>query len=158
MFGKIKKMNKRIDIQELEPKGYRGMLVLESYLQNCGLSKTHLHLIKIRASQINGCAFCINMHTQDALKDGETITRIVLLDAWRETESYTEEERSILAITEEVTLINQHGLSDASYETAKKYFDDHYIAQVIMAVVTINGWNRIAISTQKLPDIISPES
>ncbi|MCT1530505.1 carboxymuconolactone decarboxylase family protein [Sphingobacterium daejeonense] len=145
-------MNKRINIQDLEPKAYRGMLALESFLNSCGLSKTHLHLIKIRASQMNGCAYCINMHTQDALKDGETAARLFLLDAWRETESYSSEERIILAITEEVTFIHKHGLSDKTYDEAKKIFDDNYIAQIIMAVVTINGWNRIAISTQKLPE------
>ncbi|VTP95681.1 carboxymuconolactone decarboxylase family protein [Sphingobacterium daejeonense] len=145
-------MNKRINIQDLEPKAYRGMLALESFLNSCGLSKTHLHLIKIRASQMNGCAYCINMHTQDALKDGETAARLFLLDAWRDTESYSSEERIILAITEEVTFIHKHGLSDKTYDEAKKIFDDNYIAQIIMAVVTINGWNRIAISTQKLPE------
>lgn len=145
-------MNKRINIQDLEPKAYRGMLALESFLNSCGLSKTHLHLIKIRASQMNGCAYCINMHTQDALKDGETAARLFLLDAWRETESYSSEERIILTITEEVTFIHKHGLSDKTYDEAKKIFDDNYIAQIIMAVVTINGWNRIAISTQKLPE------
>jgi len=145
-------MNKRINIQDLEPKAYRGMLALESFLNSCGLSKTHLHLIKVRASQMNGCAFCINMHTQDALKDGETAARLFLLDAWRETESYSSEERIILAITEEVTFIHKHGLSDKTYDEAKKIFDDNYIAQIIIAVVTINGWNRIAISTQKLPE------
>ncbi|WP_099371349.1 carboxymuconolactone decarboxylase family protein [Sphingobacterium sp. 1.A.5] len=145
-------MNKRINIQDLEPKAYRGMLALESFLNSCGLSKTHLHLIKIRASQMNGCAYCINMHTQDALKDGETAARLFLLDAWRETESYSSEERIILAITEEVTFIHKHGLSDKTYDEAKKIFDDNYIAQIIMAVVTINGWNRIAISTLKLPE------
>jgi len=145
-------MNKRINIQDLEPKAYRGMLALESFLNSCGLSKTHLHLIKIRASQMNGCAYCINMHTQDALKDGETAARLFLLDAWRETESYSSEERIILAITEEVTFIHKHGLSDKTYDEAKKIFDDNYIARIIMAVVTINGWNRIAISTQKLPE------
>ena len=145
-------MNKRINIQDLEPKAYRGMLALESFLNSCGLSKTHLHLIKIRASQMNGCAYCINMHTQDALKDGETAARLFLLDAWRETESYSSEERIILAITEEVTFIHKHGLSDKTYDEAKKIFDDNYIAQIIMAVVSINGWNRLAISTQKLPE------
>jgi len=145
-------MNKRINIQELEPKAYRGMLALESYLQNCGISKIHLHLIKIRASQINGCAFCINMHTHEAIKDGETPARIFLLNAWRETESFTDEERIILAITEEVTLIHNHGLSDETYDNAKNVFDDNYIAQIIMTAVTINAWNRIAISTKKLPE------
>lgn len=142
-------MRKRIDIQKIEPKAYAAMLALESYLQNASLSKTHLELIKIRASQINGCAFCINMHTIDALKMGETQQRIFLLNAWRETNLFTEEEKVILSITEEITLISKNGLSDKTYEEAKRLFEENYIAQVIMAIVTINAWNRIAISTNK---------
>lgn len=145
-------MNKRINIQELEPNAYKAMLGLEQYLSNCGLSKTHQHLILIRASQINGCAFCINMHTSDAVKDGERPERIYLLNAWKEADIFTEEEQVILAMTEEITLITKNGLSEDTYQKAKEIFDDHYIAKIIMAVVTINGWNRIAISTQKLPE------
>lgn len=141
-------MEKRMDISKLEPAAYKQMLGLENYLQNSQLSKTHLELIKIRASQINGCAFCINMHTVDALKQGETAQRIFLLNAWRETTLFTEEERTILAMTEEITLIHQNGLSDETYKQAERFFDANYIAQIIMAVVTINGWNRIAISSR----------
>ncbi len=137
-----------MDISKLEPAAYKQMLGLENYLQNSQLSKTHLELIKIRASQINGCAFCINMHTVDALKQGETAQRIFLLNAWRETTLFTEEERTILAMTEEITLIHQNGLSDETYKQAERFFDANYIAQIIMAVVTINGWNRIAISSR----------
>src|SRR5690606_5673990 len=108
----------------------------------------HLELIKIRASQLNACAFCINMHTIDALKQGETSQRIFLLNAWKETSLFTEEERAVLAITEEVTLIHQNGLSDAVYKQAEQVFNQQYIAQIIMGVVTINAWNRIAISTR----------
>lgn len=140
-------MENRINIQTLEPNAYKAMFGLESYITNSGLSKTHLELIKIRASQINGCAFCINMHTTDALKQGETAQRIFLLNAWRETELFTPEEKVVLAITEEVTLINQNGLSDKTYSEATAMFDENYIAKIIMAVVTINAWNRIAIST-----------
>lgn len=140
-------MENRINIQTLEPNAYKAMFGLESYITNSGLSKTHLELIKIRASQINGCAFCINMHTTDALKQGETAQRIFLLNAWRETELFTPEEKVVLAITEEVTLISQNGLSDKTYSEAIAMFDENYIAKIIMAVVTINAWNRIAIST-----------
>lgn len=143
-------MQKRLNIQELEPNAYAAMFGLENYLHNCGLSKSHLELIKIRASQINGCAFCINMHTNDALQQGESAQRIFLLNAWRETELFTAEERVILAITEEVTLITQNGLSDKTYSEAIALFEPNYIAQVIMAVATINAWNRIAISTNKV--------
>jgi AhpD family alkylhydroperoxidase len=141
-------MEKRLNIAETEPVGYKAMLGLEGYLATTQLTKTHKELIKIRASQINGCAFCIDMHTKDALKNGETNQRIFLLNAWRETDVFTAEEKAILAITEEMTLIHQHGLSDASYQQALQFFDKNYVAQIILAVVTINAWNRIAISTQ----------
>lgn len=142
-------MEKRIDIQQLEPDAFKAMFALENYLQNSRLSKTHFYLIKIRASQINGCAFCINMHASDALKQGETAQRIFLLNAWKETGLFTEEEKTILAMTEEVTLISQNGLSEHTYRLAKQFFDENQIAQIIMAVVTINAWNRIVISTRK---------
>ena len=142
-------MENRIDIQQLEPDAFKAMFALENYLHNSGLSRTQLYLIKIRASQINGCAFCINMHTTDALKQGETAQRIFLLNAWKETGLFTEEEKIILAITEEVTLISQNGLSDETYRQAEQLFSGNQIAQIIMAVVTINAWNRIVISTKK---------
>lgn len=143
-------MKKRINVAALEPNAYKAMRGLEEYLQQTNLSKTHLELIKIRASQINGCAFCINMHTTDALKQGETVQRIFLLNAWRETSLFSEEERVILAITEEVTLISHSGLSDNTYEAAEKLFSANQIAQIIMAVVTINAWNRIAVSSRTI--------
>ncbi len=142
-------MEKRIDIQQLEPDAFKAMFALENYLQNSRLSKTHFDLIKIRASQINGCAFCINMHASDALKQGETAQRIFLLNAWKDTGLFTEEEKTILAMTEEVTLISQNGLSEQTYRLAEQFFDENQIAQIIMAVVTINAWNRIVISTRK---------
>ncbi|WP_343570783.1 carboxymuconolactone decarboxylase family protein [Sphingobacterium sp.] len=142
-------MEKRIDIQQLEPDAFKAMFALENYLQNSRLSKTHFYLIKIRASQINGCAFCINMHASDALKQGETAQRIFLLNAWKDTGLFTEEEKTILAMTEEVTLISQNGLSEQTYRLTKQFFDENQIAQIIMAVVTINAWNRIIISTRK---------
>ena len=140
-------MENRIDIQKLEPNAYKQMFALENYIQNSQLSKTHLELIKIRASQINRCAFCINMHTTDALKHGETNQRIFLLNAWKETELFTDEEKVVLAMTEDITLLHQQGLSDETYKKAETIFDKNYMAQIIMAIVTINAWNRIAVST-----------
>src|SRR5690606_14216095 len=97
---------------------------------------------------INGCAYCIDMHTKDAVKHGETSQRIFLLNAWRETNGiFTEEEKSALAITEEVTLIHQNGLKDETYQNAIQFFSENQIAQIVMAVVTINAWNRIALSS-----------
>lgn len=141
-------METRLNIQKLEPQAYKAMYALEAFLAGSQLSKSHKELLKIRASQINGCAFCIDMHSKDALKQGETTQRIFLLNAWRETDLFTEEEKAVLAITEEVTLIHQHGVSDATYAIAKQFFDEHYIAQLIMAIATINAWNRIAISSR----------
>jgi AhpD family alkylhydroperoxidase len=142
-------METRIQIDQVEPNAYKAMFALEKYLQQSELTKTHKELIKIRASQINGCAFCIDMHTKDALKQGETAQRIFLLDAWRETELFTEEERALLEITEEVTLIHKNGLTSETYNKALKFFDENYFSQIIMAIATINAWNRMAISTHK---------
>lgn len=140
-------MEKRINITEIEPEATKAMYGLESYLSKSALTKTHKELIKIRASQINGCTFCIDMHTKDALKTGETIQRIVLLNAWREVNDlYTKEERLILALTEAVTLIHQGGIPADLYKEASETFDENYLAQIIMAISTINSWNRIAIS------------
>lgn len=141
-------METRLNIQELEPQAYKAMYALEAFLAGSQLSKTHKELLKIRSSQINGCAFCIDMHTKDALKQGETTQRIFLLNAWRETDLFTEEEKVVLAIAEEITLIHQHGLSDETYARAQQFFNTNYIAQLIMAVATINAWNRIAISSR----------
>lgn len=142
-------MDQRFDMGQVLPKAYQAMYGLESCITQSGLSKTHLELLKIRASQINGCAFCLDMHTKDALKQGETNQRIFLLNAWRETSLFTEQEKAVLAITEEITFISQNGLSEETYILAKQLFEEDYIAKIIMAVVAINAWNRIAISTNK---------
>lgn len=139
-------MQQRININSIEPNALKAMMGLETYIAQVAISKSLKELIKIRASQINGCAYCIDMHTTDALKNGETNQRIFLLSAWRETHTiFTEEEKMVLTITEEVTLIHQDGLKDETYEKAQKLFTDNQIAQIIMAVVVINAWNRIAI-------------
>lgn len=145
-------MEKRINVAALEPAGYKALLGLENYLANIDINKTLKELIKIRASQINGCAFCINMHTVDARKHGETEQRIYLLNAWREVHDlYTGEERAVLALTEEMTLISNGGVSDETYQNAKAFFNDNQLTQIMLAIVTINGWNRIAITTQQQP-------
>lgn len=142
-------MEERIQIDATEPDAFKAMNALEGYLQKSQLSKTHRELIKIRASQINGCAFCIDMHTKDALKQGETPQRVFLLNAWREADLFTDEERILLQLTEEVTLIHQEGVSDDTYQKALAVFGKNYLSQLIMAITTINAWNRIAISTHK---------
>jgi len=142
-------MEKRIDMDQLLPDAMKAMYVLSGSTVKSKLTHIQKHLIKVRASQINGCAFCIDMHTKEALKIGETQQRLFLLNAWRETSLFTEEEKALLAVTEEVTLISQVGLTEATYNSALKYFGEETLAQIIMSVVVINAWNRIAISSYK---------
>lgn len=145
-------MEKRININTVAPQAYKAIFALEGYLAKAEISKKLKELIKIRASQINGCAFCINMHTKDALKNGETDQRIFLLNAWREALGFfTEEEQIVLAMTEEITLINKEGLTDDTYDKASAVFSENQIAEIITAIATINVWNRIAISTRMQP-------
>jgi AhpD family alkylhydroperoxidase len=144
-------MNTRVNILQTQPEAYKAMMGLEKYIASTSLDPIHKELIKIRASQINGCAYCIDMHTKDARKLGLTEQRIYLLNAWKEAKSlYTEEERVILAMTEEITLIQNH-LSDATYNKAMELFDESYVAIIMMMIVTINAWNRIAIATEMQP-------
>ncbi|UIR56973.1 carboxymuconolactone decarboxylase family protein [Sphingobacterium sp. SRCM116780] len=143
-------MEKRIKIDQVEPVGYKAILGLEKFIESTPLSRTHKELIKIRASQINGCAFCIDMHTKEARKAGETEQRIYALNAWRDTSFFSEDERAILALTEEVTLISNH-VKDETYQAALKVLGETYLAQVILAIITINAWNRIGIATQLMP-------
>jgi AhpD family alkylhydroperoxidase len=143
-------MSNRINIGKVEPAAYKAIMALEHYLETTGISPLHQEMIRVRASQINGCAFCLDMHTRDARKAGETEQRIYLLNAWRETSFYTEEERAILALTEAVTLITQ-GVSDEVYDQAVKVLGEQKTAQVIMAATTINAWNRMGISTKLQP-------
>ena len=143
-------MNNRIKINQAEPEAYKAMIALDSYVNSTTLTQKHKDLIKIRASQINGCAFCIDMHTRDARKAGETEQRIYGLNAWRDTPFYDEQEQAILALTEEVTLIAGH-VCDETYNKAAELFDKAYLSNVIMAIININGWNRIGIATNLQP-------
>ncbi|MBW8683808.1 carboxymuconolactone decarboxylase family protein [Chitinophaga rhizophila] len=145
-------MKQRFDMSKVAPEGYKAMFGLEKYLQGTQIEPLHKELIKIRASQINGCAFCIDMHTKDARKMGETEQRIYALNAWRETPFFSPEERAILALTEEVTLISNH-VSDATFNEAISLLGEELTAQVIMAAVVINSWNRIAISSLLMPAV-----
>ena len=143
-------MQQRINIQKLQPEAYKALASLEKYLSSTSLTVIHKNLIKIRASQINGCAYCINLHTREAQKANETDQRIFLLDAWKEVTLYSEEEKALLALTESVTRITGH-VSDEVYGEAARFFDEIYLAQIIMAIVAINSWNRIAITTRLQP-------
>jgi AhpD family alkylhydroperoxidase len=139
-------MKPRIVIPKVAPEAYQAMLDLEKYIATTSITPVLKELIKIRASQVNGCAYCINMHTADARKLDITEQRIYLLSAWREADVYTEEEKAVLALTEEITLISNH-VSEETYENAAKYYDEKSLAEIIMMIITINAWNRIGIAT-----------
>lgn len=140
-------MSSRLNITTVQPAAYKALLHLENYLSTTTLTPQQKHLIKLRASQINGCAYCVNMHTREARKDGETEQRLNLVCVWREAQGiFTEEEQLLLAITEEITLIHQHGLSDALYAQSIEMFGEEKTAQIVMAVIIINGWNRLSVS------------
>jgi AhpD family alkylhydroperoxidase len=140
-------MEQRINIEKMRPESYEAVLTLSTTLNKSSLTPIQKHLIKLRASQINGCSFCLNMHTKEALRVGETQQRIFLLTAWKDTSLFTEEEKALLALTEETTLIHAHGVSTETYNKAKQFFSDETIADIIMSTVMINAWNRIAVST-----------
>jgi AhpD family alkylhydroperoxidase len=140
-------MRDRVNIEEALPGVWKTMYALAGAVSKTNLTPIQISLIKVRASQINSCAFCINMHTKEALKNGETQQRLFLLSAWRETQLFTAEEMSILAITEEVTLIHRNGVSEKTYKEATAFFSEETISQIIMNVVMINAWNRISVST-----------
>ncbi|MCA0231491.1 MAG: carboxymuconolactone decarboxylase family protein [Bacteroidetes bacterium] len=141
-------MSNRVKIQNAFPEAWKAMYGVETTLANTNISLTTKELMKVRASQLNQCAFCIDMHATSALKNGETAKRLLLLDAWKETDLFSEEEKAALAVVEDITLIHQGGLTEATYQNAQKYYDEKSIAQLIMVSVVINSWNRIAISTQ----------
>ncbi len=142
----------RMDLKQVEPKAYQALYALERYLGSSQLLPTHKELLKIRASQINGCAYCIALHTREARAAGESDQRMHALAAWHEAPYFTEEERAILALTDEVTRISHHQVSDRVYDEAARLFGDNYLAQLIMAIIAINAWNRIAITTRMTPE------
>ncbi|MDE3197237.1 MAG: carboxymuconolactone decarboxylase family protein [Acidobacteriota bacterium] len=145
-------MEPRIDYMKVLPKeALHPLYALEHYLRKCGLEKNLMELIKMRASMLNGCAFCIDMHSKDARAEGETEQRLYGLSAWRETPYYTDRERAALEWTEALTLVSRDQVPDAVFESVSKHFTEAEIANLTMAVVAINGWNRIAISFRVVP-------
>ncbi|WP_300672287.1 carboxymuconolactone decarboxylase family protein [Soonwooa sp.] len=140
-------MSQRLNMAKSAPEAYKAMIALDATMGASSLSNIQKELIKIRASQINACAFCIDMHTKDALKYGETPQRIFLLNAWWETTLYTDEEKVLLKMTEEITKISENGLTEETYQNALKLFTEQQIGEIIMAITIINAWNRIGIST-----------
>lgn len=139
-------MTQPIDYGRVAPAALRAFLGLEQYIRQCGLEQPLIELIKMRASQINGCAYCLDMHSKDARAAGETEQRLYVLNAWREAPFYTPRERAALAWTEAVTLIGEHGASQALQAEVREHFSEKELVDLTMVIVTINGWNRLAIS------------
>ena len=149
-------MQSRYNYAKLSAGGYQAILGLEKYLQQCGLEEGLLHLVKLRVSQINGCAFCLDMHWKDLRALGEQEQRLYSLDAWRECPYYTDRERSALAWAEAVTRITDGHASDAAYEQTRAQLSEKEVSDLTFAVVTINAWNRLAISNRTVPGNYHP--
>ncbi len=150
-------MEPRLKSAEVDPEGYRAMINLDRYVRSSGLEHSLLELVKIRASQINGCAFCIDMHTKDARAEGETEQRIYALSAWQETPFFSERERAALAWTEALTLISENNVPDELYESVSQQFSEKELVDLTLAVIAINGWNRLAISFRSVPGSYQPK-
>jgi len=146
----------RINFKRLVPSAYRAMLGLEEYVHQSGMESSLLELVKMRASQINGCAYCLDMHSKDARAAGETEQRLYLLNAWREAPFYNERERAALAWTEAVTLINETHVPDDVYESSRAQFSEEELVNLTMAIVAINGWNRLEVSFRGVPGKYQP--
>lgn len=150
-------MHPRIDQSKASPGAMNAMLGLERYVRQSGLPENLVHLVRLRVSQINGCAYCLDMHSKDLRAAGETEQRIYLLDAWREAPFYSERERAALAWAEAVTLVAEDHVPDEVYEHARSQFSEEELASLTLAVVTINGWNRISIAFRNLPGAYQPQ-
>lgn len=144
-------MKTRMKWTEVDPAAYEAMSALQNYVRNSSLDKKLLYLVEVRASQINGCAFCIDMHAFNARKAGETEQRLYTLAAWREAPFFSEKERAALALTESVTLLASTQVPDDVYEEAARHFSEKEIVELLMLIVTINGWNRLVVSTRTMP-------
>lgn len=149
-------MQPRIEYTKVAPGVMKAMRGLENYLAECGLEPSLLDLVRTRTSQINGCAYCIDMHTKDARARGESEQRLYALDAWREAPYYTERERAALTWTEAVTLITTGHVPDAVYEEVRQHLSEEELVNLTLAVVAINGWNRFAISFRTVPGTYQP--
>lgn len=150
-------MQPRIQYMKAAPGIYGAMKGLEDYLHGCGLEERLIHLVKLRASQINGCAYCLDMHSKDLRALGEDEQRLYLLDAWEESPFYSERERAALAWTEAVTLVTEGHVPDEVYERASRQFSEKELADLTFAVATINAWNRLSIAMRVLPGTYQPQ-
>ena len=146
-------MQSRPDFRQVSPDGFKAMLGLESHLAHCDLDPKLLELVKVRVSQINGCAYCIDMHWRAARQHGELESRLYALDAWRESPGYSDVERAALAWAEAVTQIEHDHVPDAVYEAACTYLDDRELVDLTLAIAAINAWNRLCIAFRSRPDV-----
>jgi AhpD family alkylhydroperoxidase len=144
-------MEHRLNPFKASPKGYQAMAALEHFVMSSGLERPLLELVKMRASQINGCAYCLDMHSKDARALGESEQRLYLLNAWREAPFYTERERAALEWTEAVTLVAEEHVPDDVYERVAKQFSEEELANLTLAIATINSWNRLSIAFRIVP-------
>lgn len=148
----------RIEFSKADPEAVRAMYGLEQHVRRSGLEAPLLELVKMRASQINGCAYCMDMHSRDARRAGESEQRLYVLSGWREAPFYTERERAALAWTEAVTQISPERTDDALYEEARRQFTEKELVALTLAIVAINGWNRLAISFRAVVGSYQPEA
>lgn len=146
----------RLNFKRLVPAAYRAMLALESYVHETSLESSLLELVKMRASQINGCAYCLDMHSKDARAAGETEQRLFVLNAWREAPFDTDRERAALAWTEAVTLVNESHVPEDVYQQARAHFSEEELVNLTIAIVAINGWNRLEVSFRGIPGRYTP--
>ncbi|WP_327633236.1 carboxymuconolactone decarboxylase family protein [Kribbella sp. NBC_00482] len=145
-------MDERMNFSKVSPAGFRAVFGVEKYVQGV-VDHTLLHLIKVRASMLNGCAFCLNMHTTDALKDGESSQRLFGLAAWHDSSFYDDRERAALALTDAVTVLERTGVPDDVWDAAVEQFGEEGTANVLLAIGTINLWTRLNVATRKQPEL-----
>ena len=151
-------MTRRIDFENATPGAMKAMLALEHYVRTSGLEPRLLELVRLRASYLNGCAYCVDMHTKDARVAGESEQRLFAVPVWRETPFFTPRERAALAWTEAVTELGRSGVPDPVFEEARRHFTEAEIVNLTMAVVAINGWNRLAVSFRAEPGKYQPQT
>jgi AhpD family alkylhydroperoxidase len=152
-------MAQRLDYQTASPDAFKAMLHTDQVIRRSGLEESLLELVKLRASQLNGCAWCLDMHSKDALAEGETTQRLMLIPAWREAPCYTERERAALAWTEALTQIRDGQVPEAVYAEARKHFDEKALVDLTLAIIAINGWNRLNVAFRtNVGNYVSPKA
>ncbi len=144
-------MKTRLEYAKIIPEGHHALNQVSAYLSRCGLEAGLLHLVYLRISQINGCAYCVDKHSEDALREGDSEQRVHNVVAWGESPFYTERERAAFAWAEAVTLVAETHVPDEVYAEAREQFDEKELSDLTLAVATMNAWNRMAISFRKLP-------